>query len=101
MPYTPKLNDYVKWTDSLGKVIEGWVYFVDKEYITIEIGVKCKDDENVKDCPIHKKTHCLVLCFPQYWNQLQYIKSRKSKEESNCVWEDSYKSQEHRYSDPQ
>ena len=94
MPYTPKLDDYVKWTDSLGKVVEGWVYFVDLEYITIEIGVKCKDEENIADCPIHKKTHCLVLCFPQYWHELEYIKNRRGEE-------DQYKSQEHRYSDPQ
>ena len=92
MPYTPKLDDYVKWTDSLGKVVEGWVYFVDSEYITIEIGVKCKDDENIADCPIHKKTHCLVLCYPQYWHELEYIKSRDP--------EDQYKSQPYRYSDP-
>jgi len=82
--YIPQINDYVHWQK--GKLsIEGWVYFVDNEYITIEIGVKCKNDENLKHCPIHKKTHCLVLCFPQYWHQLNYIKSRKSKEE---VWED-------------
>lgn len=94
MPYTPKLDDYVKWTDSLGRVVEGWVYFVDSEYITIEIGVKCKDDENIADCPIHKKTHCLIVCYPQYWHGLEYIKNRRGEE-------DQYKSQEHRYSDPQ
>lgn len=94
MPYTPKLDDYVKWTDSLGKVVEGWVYFADSEYITIEIGVKCKDDENIADCPIHKKTHCLIVCYSQYWHELKYIKNRRSEE-------NQYKSQEHRYSDPQ
>ena len=94
MPYTPKLDDYVKWTDSLGKVGEGCVYLVDSEYITIEIGVKCKDDENIADCPIHKKTHCLIVCYPQYWHELEYIKNRRGEE-------DQYKSQEHRYSDPQ
>ena len=52
MTYTPKVNDYVKWTDSLGKVTEGWVYFVCKDYFTIEIGVKDKPD-NLVD--IHKK----------------------------------------------
>ena len=56
MPYLPQVDDYVKWNKN--KVdIEGWVYFADSEYITIEIGVKCKDNENIKDCPIHKKTH--------------------------------------------
>ena len=44
--YTPKINDYVRWEK--GKFsIEGWVYFVDQSYITIEIGVKCKDDEDI------------------------------------------------------
>ena len=94
MTYTPLVDDYVKWTDSLGRVTEGWVYFKDSEYITIEIGVKCKDDENIADCPIHKKTHTLVLCYPQYWHELEYIKNRRDTE-------DTYKSQEHRYSDIQ
>ena len=75
MKYHPKVNDYVKWTDSLGKVIEGWVYFVDKEYITIEIGVTEKPDDLVH---FHKKTHCLVLCYANYWNELEYVKSREN-----------------------
>ena len=90
--YEPQVNDYVRWTDSLGRITEGWVYFVDQSYITIEIGVKCKDEENIKDCPIHKKTHCLVLCFPENWHELEYIKSRE-----NGV--DEYKSQRHRDTD--
>ena len=69
------------------------MYFVDLEYITIEIGVKCKDEENIADCPIHKKTHCLIVCYPQYWHELEYIKNRRGEE-------DQYKSQEHRYQDP-
>lgn len=84
MKYLPKVNDYVKWTDSLGRVTEGWVYFYDKEYITIEIGVTCKDEKNIKDCPIHEKVHCLVLCYPMDWHELEYIKSRKSRNESFC-----------------
>lgn len=75
--YTPKVNDYVVWQKNPHPV-EGWVYFFDKEYITIEVGVKCKDEENILFCPIHKKTHCLVLCYPEYWHELKYIKSRKS-----------------------
>ena len=81
MTYRPKVNDYVKWTDSLGKVTAGWVYFCDKEYITIEIGVTCKDQENIEACPIHRKTHCLVLCYPEHWHELGYIKSRKCQKE--------------------
>ena len=89
MTYTPKLNDYVKWTNSHTD-IEGWVYFVDSAYCTIEISVKDKPDDLF---PQHKKTHCCVLCYPQYWHELTYIKSRNV--------EDQYKSQQYRYSDPQ
>ena len=40
MSYVPKLNDYVKWNK--GKFsVEGWIYFMDQSYLTIEIGVKC------------------------------------------------------------
>ena len=81
MTYHPKVNDYVKWTDSLGRITEGWIYFYDKEYITIEIGVKEKDSENIDACPIHRNTHCLVLCFPYSWHELEYIKSRKCQRE--------------------
>jgi len=87
--YLPKLNDYVRWQNSHTD-IEGWVYFVDAEYCTIEISVKDKPDDLVY---FHKKTHCCVVCYPQYWHELIYIKSRNPQ--------DTYKSQEHRYSDPQ
>ena len=73
--YTPKINDYVRWEK--GKFsVEGWVYFVDQSYITLETGVKCKDDEDIVNCPIHKKTHTLVVCFPEYYHQLKYVKTR-------------------------
>lgn len=73
--YTPKINDYVRWEKGEFSV-EGWVYFVDPSYTTIEIGVKCKDDEDIINCPIHKKTHTLVVCFPEYYHQLKYVKTR-------------------------
>lgn len=92
MSYHPKVDDYVKWTDSLGKVIEGWVYFVDSAYITIEVGVKDKPDDLVH---FHKKTHCCVLCFPQNWNELEYIKNRREDKELVS----QYKSQQYRDSD--
>ena len=38
MKYEPRLNDYVSWRN-----VEGWVYFVTDEYLTIEISVKPKD----------------------------------------------------------
>ena len=94
--YTPKVNDYVIWKDSLGRVTEGWVYFADKQYITIEIAVKDKPDDLVK---FHKKTHCCVLCFPENWHELKCIKSRAHQHDTVDI--NLYKSQEHRYSDPQ
>ena len=33
--YNPAVDDYVKWNN-----IEGWVYFADSAYITIEISVR-------------------------------------------------------------
>ena len=78
--YKHKVDDYVIW-NTTPQPLEGWVYFVSDYYITIEIGVKCKDDENIKDCPIHKKTHCLVLCFPENWHELEYVKNRRNTED--------------------
>ena len=76
--YLPKLDDYVRWVDSLGRVTEGWVYFASEYYITIEVSVKdkprCEYTRNEK----HKKHNCLVLCFPENYHELEYVKSRKS-----------------------
>jgi len=70
--YQPKINDYVKW-----KHLEGWIYFVDKEYITIEIMVRKKSQESYKDCNLHRNERCLVLCFPEQYDELEYIKNRR------------------------
>lgn len=72
--YVPKVNDYVKWT----KGIEGWVYFFDKEYITIEASVTPKDSVNYRAAPIHANNRLLVLCYKNQWNELKYIKTRQS-----------------------
>jgi hypothetical protein len=93
MTYKPRLNDYVKWNRSTGSIDEGWVYFVSDEYISIEVLVKCKTDENVKDCPLHRKIHVLVVCQNWYWDELEYVTNRRGED-------DTYKSQEHRYQDP-
>lgn len=74
MSYVPKINDYVIWT----KGVEGWVYFTDSEYITIEILVKPKDDENYRAAPIHANNRLLILCYQHQWNELKYIRSRTS-----------------------
>jgi hypothetical protein len=74
MTYTPNVNDYVVWT----RGIEGWVYFKNEEYITIETDVWEKDQENYEHCKLHRNDRVLVLCYHYQWNELTYIKSRKS-----------------------
>lgn len=74
MSYTPKVNDYVKWS----KGVEGWVYFKTSEYITIEYNVRPKDEINYQHCSLHKNQRVLVLCYHNQWNELEYIKTRKS-----------------------
>ena len=74
MSYIPQVNDYVTWT----KGVEGWIYFRDKEYITIEVSVKPKDCENYAACCLHLNERLLVLCYNNQWNELKYIKSRQS-----------------------
>ena len=83
MTYEPQVNHYVEWK----KGVEGWVYFVDKEYITIECVVRPKDEVNLECCPIHKNERLLVICYPNQWKELKYIKSRQSiyEEEKNCM----------------
>jgi hypothetical protein len=74
MNFEPNVNDYVKWT----RGIEGWVYFKCEQYITIETDVWEKSKEDYKFCPIHRNDRVLVLCYTYQWNELTYIKSRKS-----------------------
>lgn len=83
MNYKPKVNDYVEWS----KGIEGWVYFKDKEYLTIEVSVRPKDDVNYQCCSLHRNERLLVLCYHSQWKELTYVKSRKSiyEEEENCL----------------
>ena len=101
MKYIPRLNDYVSWRN-----VEGWVYFVDEEYLKIEIAVKPKADDLV---PLHKNHHCLIVCHTQFWDELEYVHSRRFANASNLEEmeiyvrkfdDDTYKSQEHRYRDP-
>lgn len=83
MSYNPQVNDFVVWT----KGVEGWVYFRDDEYITIEYIVRPKDQVNYHACPIHANERLLVVCYKEDWKQLKYVKSRESvyEEEQNCV----------------
>ena len=116
--YEPKVDDYVIWTTALGMVHEGWVYYVAEpskpkrgwatplRYITIEIGTKPKPYCTLANDKLHKKIHVLLCCYEHQWNELQYVKRRKSKyddTEPDVIIDDAsmYHSQEHRYSDPQ
>lgn len=74
MSYVPEVNDYVTWE----KELEGWVYFKCDDYITIEISVWEKDTENYMCCPLHRNDRVLVVCYRRHWNELIYVKSRKS-----------------------
>ena len=80
--YEPQVNDYVKWKPH----IEGWVYFKDKQYITIEIGVKPKNEENYACCSIHLNDRLMVLCYNNQWKELTYVKSRESVYEKEKVY---------------
>ncbi len=128
--YEPQVDDYVIWKRPNGDWEEGWVYFkgdpVDNEkrvkdgwnpisrYITIEIGVKPKPTcmySSGKPMK-HKMIHILLLCNDKYWHQLKFVKRRNTKECQHYSQYDDvhgnedgsvsmYKSQKHRYSDPQ
>lgn len=74
--YEPQVNDYVKWNNI--QKLEGWVYFKNSAYITIEILVRPKSEENYLACSLHKKERLLVLCYRQQWKELEYIKSRST-----------------------
>jgi len=89
--YSPKIDDYVKWKND-----EGWVYFICPDYLTIEVRVKDKCEQNIKDCPLHKKTHILVVCYSFQWSELEYIKNRRESADVQM-----YHSQEGRYADVQ
>ena len=73
MTYEPQVDDYVKWS----KDIEGWVYFKDTEYITIEVSVRPKNNENYRASSLHRNERLLVLCFRNQWDELEYVKRRE------------------------
>ena len=96
--YEPEVDDYVVWERPTGDIEEGWVYFkgdpIDNEkrikdgwnsvsrYITIETGVRDKPNcmySSGKPMQ-HKKIHTLLLCNEDCWNQLKYVKHRRTRE---------------------
>lgn len=79
MKYDPQVNDYVIWSNK--EHVQGWVYFKDKDYLTIETLVTPKHAQSYEDCSLHQNTRVLVLCYRQQWSQLNYVKSRRSPHE--------------------
>ena len=78
--YLPKVNDYVIWDRGEYGKDEGWVYFYDEKYITIETGIRSKPIcEYTKSDP-HKYIHTLLLCYDSYWHQLKFVKRRNTRE---------------------
>jgi len=73
--YEPQVNDYVSWKPH----IEGWVYFKDDDYVTIECSVEPKDQENYEACSLHRNDRLLILCYKEQWNQLKYEGHRENK----------------------
>lgn len=74
--YNPEVNHYVKWNN--GKNVHGWIYFKCHEYLTIELFVKQKTTENFAACRLHKNERVLVLCYREQWEELEFIRKRKS-----------------------
>jgi len=92
--YEPEVDDYVVWERPNGDIEEGWVYFkgdkVPKKrgfnetprYITIEVAVRDKPNcmySSGKDME-HKRIHTLLLCYDIHWDQLKYVKHRRTRE---------------------
>ena len=69
--YVPEVDHYVRHGD-----MEGWIYFVDKEYLTLEIMVREKSEESYNDARFHRNERCLVLVYPEDWKDLEFIKKR-------------------------
>ena len=104
--YVPEVNDYVIWTNDLGTVDEGWVYWkgtpVDNKqrekfgwrplqnYITIETGLREKPKCEYNKRDPHKHIHILVCCYEHQWHQLQFVKRRKSKHDQQIVQESTH-----------
>lgn len=80
MRYTPEVNDYVRWNK--GKFsVEGWVYFKDSAYLTIETQIKPKHPEDLPNGTHHQNERTLVVCYPESWKDLTYVRSRQDKYE--------------------
>ena len=69
--YVPEVDHYVRH-----KHLEGWIYFIDREYLTLEILVRKKSEESYNDAMFHRNERCLVLVYTEDWKDLKYVKKR-------------------------
>ena len=69
--YIPQVDHYVRY-----KNLEGWIYFIDKEYLTLEILVRKKSEESYNDAMFHRNERCLVVVYPEDWKDLKYVRKR-------------------------
>ena len=69
--YIPEVDHYV-----IHKHMEGWIYFIDREYLTLEILVREKSEESFNDATFHKNERCLVVVYPEDWKDLKYVRKR-------------------------
>ena len=94
MPYTPQVDDYVRWVRSTGMVDEGWVYFKCDKPSTLKLVSRTNHIVNTQKLKNIKKF--ILICCPSFqWHELEYVKNRRN------INIDEYKSQEGRYLDPQ
>ena len=84
--YIPQVDDYVIWKDH-----EGWVYFFDDLYITIELGIKPKPNCEYTREEKHKYIHTLLLCYRQHWGNLEYRYTRRNRYGKNLEQMQIYK----------
>ena len=94
--YEPQIDDYVRWTTALGMVHEGWVYFkcdpIPKKrgfrqvehYITIELGVTDKPDEECKR--VYTKrimySYCAIIVIG---TNLNTLKTEETMQTYKCI----------------
>ena len=119
MTYEPRENDYVIWTNDLGQVHKGWVYFVaphsdnqkrikegwrpSNRYASIEIGTKPRPQCDLSKF-FHKRIHICLICPEHEWGNLEYVRRRVSKQDDSdpdAISYGAYKSQQHRPLDVQ
>ena len=115
MTYEPKVNDYVVWTTELGMVHKRMglllrvrqnqreVGTTPQRYCSIEIATKPRPNCDLIRFYI-RESHVCICCYESNWSELELHSEEDLKQDDTDPDELSYgayKSQKHRYSDPQ